>query len=80
MPDPVGNPEDRVSRVAAQFYFFRFALGIVSYGIGFGIPNLAGSIYLNMFIFPAVEIPARFIQPWLLNKYDVIILSWIPFC
>ena len=49
--------------------FFRFGLGLISYGIAYGIQRLAGNIYLNMFLFSLVEIPGKFVVLWLLTKY-----------
>ena len=44
-------------------------MGIIGYGISFGIQRLAGSIYLNMFLFHLVTIPSKFITLWLINRY-----------
>ncbi|KAL4240616.1 hypothetical protein ACF0H5_001407 [Mactra antiquata] len=45
-----------------------FALGIVSYGISFGIQSLSGNIYLNFFLFSIVGIPSKVIALWLQNR------------
>ncbi|XP_053378933.1 solute carrier family 22 member 21-like [Mercenaria mercenaria] len=45
-----------------------FALGLVFYGISFGIQALAGNIYLNLFLFNLVAIPAKLITVWVTNK------------
>jgi len=46
----------------------RAALGIVSYGIAFGIQALSGNIFFNMFLFSIVGIPSKAIAMWLQNR------------
>ncbi|XP_045211659.2 organic cation transporter protein-like [Mercenaria mercenaria] len=45
------------------------ALGVVSYGIAFGIQTLSGNIYLNLFLFSITGIPTKGIAIWLQNKF-----------
>ncbi|XP_053400509.1 uncharacterized protein LOC123558300 [Mercenaria mercenaria] len=51
------------------FHLFKLALGIVSFGISFGIQSLSGSIYLNVFLFALTGIPSKAIALWLQNRY-----------
>ena len=46
----------------------RFALGLVFYGISFGIQSLAGNIYLNLFLFSVVGVPGKIITVYLTNR------------
>ena len=46
----------------------RFALGVIGYGVMFGIQRLSGDIYLNMFLFAMVTIPAKVVTVWLTNR------------
>jgi hypothetical protein len=50
---------------------FRIALGVVAYGISFGIQELSGSIYLNVFLFSIVGIPSKSVALWLQNRYNL---------
>ncbi|XP_060552265.1 organic cation transporter protein-like [Ruditapes philippinarum] len=45
------------------------ALGVVSYGISFGIQTLSGNIYLNYFLFSLTSIPTKGIAIWLQNRF-----------
>ncbi|XP_060552261.1 organic cation/carnitine transporter 2-like [Ruditapes philippinarum] len=45
------------------------ALGLVSYGIAFGIQSLSGNIYFNLFLFGLTEIPSKAIALWLQNRF-----------
>ncbi|XP_052818707.1 organic cation/carnitine transporter 2-like isoform X2 [Mya arenaria] len=55
------------------------ALGIVSYGILFGIQSLSGNIFFNLFLFSVVGIPAKSIGTWLQNKFGRRITAAICF-
>lgn len=44
-------------------------LGLVSYGISYGIQKLSGSIYLNLFLFNLVHIPSKGIAIWIQNRF-----------
>ncbi|KAL4240699.1 hypothetical protein ACF0H5_001491 [Mactra antiquata] len=44
------------------------ALGLVSYGLSFGIQSLSGNIYLNLFLFSLVGIPSKGLALWLQNR------------
>ncbi|XP_053393411.1 organic cation/carnitine transporter 2-like isoform X2 [Mercenaria mercenaria] len=44
-------------------------LGLVSYGIGFGVQALSGNLYFNFFLFSLVGIPSKAIALWLQNSY-----------
>ena len=48
---------------------FRVGLGLVSYGVSYGIQKLAGSIYLNLFLFNLVQIPSKGIAIWIQNRF-----------
>ena len=50
------------------------ALGLVSYGLSYGISALSGNIYLNFFLFAVTTIPTKAISMWLSNKYVQILL------
>ncbi|XP_060565157.1 organic cation transporter protein-like [Ruditapes philippinarum] len=56
-----------------------FALGLVFYGISFGIQALAGNIYLNLFLFSVVSIPAKIITVYLTNRLGRRIAAMICF-
>ncbi|XP_060594867.1 organic cation/carnitine transporter 2-like isoform X2 [Ruditapes philippinarum] len=56
-----------------------FALGLVFYGISFGIQALAGNIYLNLFLFSVVSIPAKIITVYLTNRFGRRIAAMICF-
>lgn len=45
------------------------ALGVVSYGIAFGIQTLSGNIYLNLFLFSLTGIPSKSVALWLQNRF-----------
>ncbi|XP_052816361.1 organic cation/carnitine transporter 2-like [Mya arenaria] len=45
------------------------ALGLVSYGISFGIQSLSGNIFFNLFLFSLVAIPSKGIAVWLQNRF-----------
>lgn len=63
-----------------ESFVFRFALGIVSYGISFGIQSLSGNIYLNLFLFSLVGIPSKSIALWLQNRYVTVSLILLKSC
>lgn len=44
------------------------SLGVIGYGIGFGIKKLSGNFFLNMFIFAIVSIPSKLLTIYLQNK------------
>ena len=56
------------------YVFFRASESYGYYGLTFGIQNLAGDLYLNMFIVYLIEIPALFVCMYLMNRY---ITSWL---
>ncbi|XP_060575042.1 solute carrier family 22 member 4-like isoform X2 [Ruditapes philippinarum] len=45
-----------------------FALGVIGYGIGFGIKKLSGNLFLNLFLFSVVSIPSKVITIFLQNR------------
>ncbi|XP_053385209.1 organic cation/carnitine transporter 2-like [Mercenaria mercenaria] len=45
------------------------ALGVVSYGIAFGIQSLSGNIFFNLFLFSLTGIPCKAIALWLQNRF-----------
>ncbi|XP_045184445.2 solute carrier family 22 member 4-like [Mercenaria mercenaria] len=45
-----------------------FSLGVISYGIGFGIKKLSGDLFLNIFLFSIVSIPSKVITIFLQNR------------
>ncbi|KAH3855735.1 solute carrier family 22 member 6-A-like [Dreissena polymorpha] len=45
-----------------------FALGLIQYGINYGIQGLSGSIYLNIFLFNLATVPTKFVTVWLTNR------------
>lgn len=51
----------------------RMACGYAYYAISFGVEQLSGSIYLNMFLLSIVEIPATLLTWWLNNWYTYIL-------
>lgn len=53
----------------------RMACGYAYYAISFGVEQLSGSIYLNMFLLSIVEIPATLLT-WWLNNWYLYILSF----
>lgn len=54
---------------------FRAALGLVSYGLVFGVQALSGNIYFNFFLFNLVGIPSKAVALWLQNRFAVIFLN-----
>ena len=38
------------------------------YGLTFGIQNMAGNLYLNMFLVNIVEVPVNFVTIYAVNK------------
>ncbi|XP_052786101.1 organic cation/carnitine transporter 2-like [Mya arenaria] len=45
------------------------SLGLVAYGIGFGIQALSGNLYINLFLYNVIQIPTRASTAWLQNKF-----------
>ncbi|XP_053387556.1 solute carrier family 22 member 4-like isoform X2 [Mercenaria mercenaria] len=43
-------------------------LGVVVFGLLFGIQNLSGNLYLNIFLFSLTTIPSKAIATWLSNR------------
>ena len=73
-----GPCNSRYHKVVVKFYFIllhRIALGLITYGISFGITRLSGSIYLNLFLFKLVQIPSKSIAIWLQNRYVYVLLG-----
>lgn len=54
----------------------RMACGYAYYAISFGVEQLSGSIYLNMFLLSIVEIPATLLT-WWLNNWYIYIFSFV---
>lgn len=50
--------------------FNRLACGYGYYAISFGVEQLSGSLYLNMFLLSIVEIPALLLT-WYMNNWYV---------
>ena len=48
--------------------FYRLACGYGYYAISFGVEQLSGSLYLNMFLLSIVEIPALLLT-WYMNNW-----------
>ncbi|XP_053384617.1 organic cation/carnitine transporter 2-like isoform X2 [Mercenaria mercenaria] len=44
------------------------ALGVVGYGISFGIQSLSGNLYLNLFLFCITSVPSRAVAIFLSNR------------
>ncbi|XP_053383565.1 solute carrier family 22 member 6-like [Mercenaria mercenaria] len=44
------------------------ALGVVGYGLSFGIQTLSGDLYFNLFLFSLTSIPSKAIGMWLTNR------------
>ena len=40
------------------------------YGLTFGIQNMAGNMYLNMFLVNIIELPANCLAMYAVNRYD----------
>lgn len=41
---------------------------MVYLAVTIGSPTLGGNMYLNVFLFGAIEIPANFLAMWLIKK------------
>ena len=39
------------------------------YGLTFGIQNMSGDLYINMFLMNVIEIPANFVTMYIVNRY-----------
>ncbi|XP_052214194.1 solute carrier family 22 member 6-like [Dreissena polymorpha] len=44
------------------------ALGLITYGINYGIQGLSGNVYLNIFLFNLATIPTKSVTIWLSNR------------
>ncbi|XP_060552264.1 organic cation transporter protein-like [Ruditapes philippinarum] len=58
-----------LTKITILLSFSWFALGVVKYGIEFGIQELSGNIYLNVFLFSIVGIPGKAVALWLQNRF-----------
>ena len=47
---------------------FRFSLGLMAYGIQFGMPNLSGDLYLNIFLIGILGAPLQFVNIYMCNR------------
>ena len=57
----------------------RFSCGLVYYILSFGVEQLSGNLYLNMFLLSVVEIPGMLVTTILNNRYRTLNLaSWLP--
>ena len=65
--------------IMIMFVFFRLSLGIMGYGIQFGVPNLSGDLYLNIFLIGIIGAPLQFVNICLCNRQVAMILYlyWI---
>ncbi|XP_053395829.1 solute carrier family 22 member 21-like [Mercenaria mercenaria] len=52
-----------------EFEVKRMGLGLVSYGIKYGIQALSGNIFFNLFLFNLCGIPSKGIALWLQNRF-----------
>lgn len=50
------------------FIFNRLSLGVIAYGISFGIKKFSGSFFLNLFLFAIASIPSKSLSIFLQNK------------
>ena len=59
----------KLTRLLFRYFTFRMVLGLATFGITFGIQKLSWNLYLNLFIFNVVNIPAKGLSIWLQNRY-----------
>ncbi|XP_045211159.2 organic cation/carnitine transporter 2-like [Mercenaria mercenaria] len=57
-----------LARITLLLMIDWFGLGLVGYGLYFGIQKLSGNIYLNAFLFTLCAIPSKSIALWLQNR------------
>ena len=49
-------------------FTFRMVIGLADTGILYGVQNLSGNFYLNLFLYKLVQIPAKSLGIWLQNR------------
>lgn len=54
---------------------FRLSCGYSYYAIAFGVDQLSGSLYLNMFLLSIIEIPSSLITWFLANRFVILIIK-----
>ena len=53
-----------------QNHFYRASMSYGYYGLTFGIQNMAGNMYLNMFLVNIIELPANCLAMYAVNRYE----------
>lgn len=67
MPE-IAAPSNCSLTVLVFLFPHRLASGYSYYAISFGVEELSGDLYLNMFLLSAVEIPAQAVT-WFFNNW-----------
>ncbi|XP_053393423.1 solute carrier family 22 member 4-like isoform X2 [Mercenaria mercenaria] len=59
----------KLIKISVLSSFNWVGLGLISYGISYGVQSLSGNLYLNFFLFALTGIPSKAIALWLQNKF-----------
>lgn len=59
----------RMAKATVIIMFFYFSMSVSFYGISFGVGNLFGSVYLNMFLMGFIEVPVQVSTFFMNNRF-----------